>query len=88
MRASFFPNIDRSGCYKTPLLSVQASSDHRENVEGNGMEDDTRIGRGPNANSCNGCTLHYGRATGRGRTKVSICAIVVLVFNWVRQPLQ
>lgn len=69
MRTSFLPNIDRSRCYKTPLLSIQASRDHRENVEGNRVEDDTGIGGGPNANSCNCCTLHYCRGTGRGRIK-------------------
>jgi len=85
MRTSFLPNIDGSGCYKAPFLSIQASSDHRENVEGNGVKDDARIGGRPNANSCNCCTLHYGRGIGRGEQEY---AIALLVFNWIRQPLQ
>jgi hypothetical protein len=56
--SSLLPNINGTRRYETPLLCVQTTSDHRQDIEINRVEYDTSIRGGPYADSSDSSALH------------------------------
>ena len=55
---ALLPDVNVAGADRTPFLGIEATGDHGEDVEHDGVEDDVGVVHGADANTCTGGGLH------------------------------